>query len=153
MQDNFWTEPTIPPGYQPDSDRVGKDAELNAIAALCSTGAVGIGDWHSGQSNATLMHRLAASNGLLLKPDRPLVPLTSMLQGLLDIKGGLTAAQWKAGSRLWGTHSSCVTQDPAIAPELATEPTRRLSGHASIAAMAAMPVPAALASLTQVYVQ
>ena len=152
-KDNFWTEPGIPPGYQQDSDRVGKDAELNAIAALCSTGAVGIGDWNRGRSNATLLHRLAASNGLLLKPDRPLVPLNSMLHGLLNINSTTTAAQWLAGGRLWGTHASCATQDPTLAPELATKPTRRLSGHAYVTAAETMAVPAALASLAQVFVQ
>ena len=36
------------------------------------TGVVGIGDWQDGMTNGTLMRRLARSDGILLKADRPL---------------------------------------------------------------------------------
>ena len=51
-----------------DSGRNGKDAQLHALAALLSTGPVGLGDTCVGEEcmvNATLVHRLARADGIL----------------------------------------------------------------------------------------
>ena len=52
----------------------------------------------------------------------------------------------KCGSRLWQTHATVWTEDPAKAPELATAPTRRLVSHAGVDATDQASVPAALAT-------
>lgn len=53
------------------------------------TGVVGIGDWQDGMTNSTLMRRLARSDGILLKADRPLALMD--LQLASDVSTPVTA--------------------------------------------------------------
>lgn len=165
-KDNFWSSfrDLYKDGGGQDSGRNGKDAQLHALAAVLSTGPVGLGDTCVGQEcmvNATLVHRLARADGILLRPDRPLAPVDVMFGALLgstqqrSMPGLCTPAEEKApdaprsqkcGSRLWQTHATVWTEDPAKAPELATAPTRRLVSHAGVDATAQASVPAALAT-------
>ena len=59
---------------------------MHAVSALL-TGVVGLGDWHSGMTNGTLVRRLARADGVLLKPDRPLAPMDLMLGAFVNASG------------------------------------------------------------------
>jgi hypothetical protein len=76
-KDNFWSSfrDLFQDGGSQDSHRNGKDAQLHAIAAILSTGPVGLGDTCVGTQcmvNSTLVRRLARADGVLLRPDRPM---------------------------------------------------------------------------------
>jgi hypothetical protein len=145
-KDNFWTEFTNLTALNFSGTRTGSltghDAEVHAVAAAL-TGIVGIGDW-IGATNRTLLHRLARSDGVLLKPDRPLAPMDLMIAGwakpaadndTATNSGSSTSAPSRRGlpgsadgARAWSTHVTCTPEDPN-APEITTTPTRRLVSH------------------------
>ena len=159
-KDNFWTsfrDLHLDGGSQ-DSGRNGKDAQLHALAAILSTGPVGLGDTCVGDEcmvNATLVRRLARADGVLLRPDRPMAPMDVMWGGLLGgvraMPGLCTPSQDahptpSCGARLWQTHATVWAEVGARAPELATAPTRRLVSHGGVDATDQSSVPAALAA-------
>ncbi len=169
-KDNFWTSfrDLFADGGSQDSSRNGKDAELHAIAAVLTTGPVGLGDTcvttDTGavecMANATLIRRLARADGVLLRPDRPLAPADVMFGSLLGDSAGrampglCTLKQEKqpaaesadCGARLWQTHATVYPEDVSRAPELAVVATRRLVSHAGVDATDQRSVPEALAA-------
>lgn len=132
----------MPPGYHPDG-RNGRDCELHAVNAVLSTSVVGLGDW-LGMTNATLVRRMARADGILLKPDRPLMPMDAMFAGIVGAARALP--DYHLGARLWHTHATVAREDPTTAPELATAPTRRLVSHMGFSATLHATVPAAVAA-------
>ena len=164
-KDNFWSsfrDLHLDGGSQ-DSGRNGKDAEMHAIIALLTTGPVGLGDTCVGDEcmvNATLVRRLARADGILLKPDRPLAPMDAQFGGLLPPgtarampglctvtqEGGPHPEVAQCGARLWQTHATIYPEDTARAPELVTEPIRRLVSHPGVDATLRRTVPEALAA-------
>lgn len=149
-KDNFWTSArqvhinstaTLYEGSQ-----VGHDAEAHAMVALL-TGVVGIGDWQGGMTNRTLLRRMARSDGVLLKADRPLALMDLQLAGMIN--GSRALPDTDLGSRAWSTHVTCA-HESADAPEIATTPTRRLVAHAGYDATERLRVPDALAQLERI---
>jgi hypothetical protein len=69
----------------------GHDAEAHAMVALL-TGVVGIGDWQDEMTNGTLIRRLARSDGILLKADRPLALMDLQLAGMINGSRALCGA-------------------------------------------------------------
>ena len=112
-----------------EGSQVGHDAEAHAMVALL-TGVVGIGDWQDGMTNSTLMRRLARSDGILLKADRPLALMDLQLAGMVN--GSRALPNLESGARAWSTHVTCA-EESADAPEIVTAPTRRLVSHAGYA--------------------
>jgi hypothetical protein len=123
--------------------QVGHDAEAHAMVALL-TGVVGIGDWQDGMTNSTLMRRIARSDGILLKADRPLALMDLQLAGMIN--GSRSLPDTETGARAWSTHITCALES-ADAPEIATKPTRRLVSHAGYDATLRLRVPDALKQL------
>ena len=146
-KDNFWTSyrDWTGTGFRPDRPTAGHDCELHATAAILSTGPVGLGDY-IGMTNATLVQRLARTDGILLRPDRPLAPMDVLVSGLVGVRGLAN------GARLWTTHASVAAEDPAC-PELVTTPTRRLVCHTGVDATRVTTVPAALNGLAAYLMQ
>jgi hypothetical protein len=108
------------------------------------TGVVGIGDWQDRMTNGTLMRRLARSDGILLKADRPLALMDLQLAAMVN--GSRALPGTALGARAWSTHITCA-EESATAPELATRPTRRLVSHAGYDATLRLRAPDALARL------
>lgn len=141
-KDNFWTtfDGDIDAlGFKRNTNETGMDAELHAICAILSTGPVGIGNYINA-TNRTLLQRLARSDGTLLRPDRPLIPMDSMW-GLLTtprsprgMPNNCYAFNPSAhcGAHLWQTTASVGVESAVDAPELTTSPTRRLVSHTSV---------------------
>lgn len=135
-KDSLWTtnsnlQEMRAAGFVNDSTFVGRDCELQIVAALMSTSCLGIGDWKA--TNATLLRKVAMQNGILLQPDRPMVPLDAMFSA----RDGWwlssnNTSQWDAGARLWGTHAS-VGIEAADAPErMVGRTTRQLVSHSGV---------------------
>merc|ERR1719272_2909593 len=122
-KDNFWTSAkkvhTNSTTVMYEGSQVGHDAEAHAMVALL-TGVVGIGDWQGGMTNGTLMRRLARSDGILLKADRPLALMDLQLAGMVN--GSRSLPGTGTGARAWSTHITCA-EESAAAPEIATRPT------------------------------
>ena len=79
-KDNFWTANVTDNHYQKGANspkNPGSNPELNTIAAILSTGPVGISD-KVGHTNATLIMRTCDANGTLLQPSKPLTPSERM---------------------------------------------------------------------------
>ena len=127
-KDNFWTSyrNLSSLNYAASGAQVGHNAEVHAVSALL-TGIVGIGDYSGGMTNRTLVRRLARTDGVLLKPDRPLAPMDLMLGAFTNASRALPAGV-QVGARAWSTHVTCAPESPD-APELTKVPTRRLNSH------------------------
>ena len=81
-------------------------------------------------TNASLVRKLARSDGVLVRPDRPLAPMDAMWGMLLGNRSGrampglCTPAQdaqgpkAACGARLWQTHATVAVEDVEKAPEL-----------------------------------
>eukprot|EP01047_Picozoa_sp_COSAG01_P042685 COSAG01_NODE_3740_length_5746_cov_2.375421_6_plen_295_part_00 len=84
-KDNFWTSNISGNPYQRPTDshprNPGSNPELNTIAAVLSTGPVGISD-KLGHTNATLVMRTCGSDGTLLQPSKPLTPSERMFTSI-----------------------------------------------------------------------
>ena len=86
----------------------GSNPELNTIAAILSTGPVGISD-KVGYTNSTLIMRTCDANGTLLQPSKPLTPSDRMFTEIGDAgdcpgcRGGLP--QDGSSAQLWSTYS------------------------------------------------
>ena len=144
-KDNFWTAyknlSTV--GNYSSMTRfsqIGHNAEVHAVSALL-TGVVGLGDWHDGMTNGTLVRRLARADGVLLKPDRPLAPMDLMLGSFVNASRRLPGIPGEP--RAWSTHVTCATESPD-APELMKTPTRRLVSHVGYDATLRQRVPDSL---------
>lgn len=73
-KDTLWTTTNyyyVPPGCDQQPDHEQPAIELHAVLALMSTGPVGISD-AIGQTDKSLVRRMVAKNGDLLKPSRAL---------------------------------------------------------------------------------
>lgn len=90
---------------------------------------MGLGDY-TGMTNVSLVKKLARQDGILLKPDRPMTPMDCMFGAVIGVKRGLP--DYAKGGRLWATHSSVAVENATTAPELATNPTRRLVSHQGV---------------------
>ncbi len=163
-KDNFWTSwrDLKADGGSQDSQRNGKDSEMHAVIALLLTGPVGLGDTCVGDEcmvNKTLVQRLARADGILLRPDLPLVPVDAMFGGLLGGKvrsmprlctvqqeRSQNASNEACGARLWQTHATVWLEDKDTAPELASSPTRKMVSHAGTTATDYVNIEAALAA-------
>jgi hypothetical protein len=140
---------------------------MHAINALLMTGPVGLGDTCVAgvcMTNASIVHRLARADGVLLRPNKPLTPMDVMWGSLVHRDATSAAgpvrqmpylctpaqedigATAKCGARLWQTHSTIAEENRSTAPELATAPTRRIVSHSGVDAAAQTTVPAALAA-------
>jgi hypothetical protein len=92
-------------GVWPWSDVFMSSEEGNLTLATLSGGPVGVGD-ALGASNGTLLLRAVRSDGVIVKPDAPLVPLdSSILDGARAIDRPMVAATW---SDLGGLRASYV---------------------------------------------
>ena len=83
-KDNFWTSNVSNNPYQKGGNEPtnpGSNVELNTIAAVLSTGPVGISD-QLGGTNATLIMATCRSDGVLLQPAKPLTPSERMYVNL-----------------------------------------------------------------------
>lgn len=102
-------------------------------------------------TDGALVQRLARVDGTLLKPDRPMTPVDAMFGTLAGAARG--QPDYAKGARLWATHATVAPEDAALAPELATAPTRRLVSHSAVDATLHQTVPTALAALHDYHLQ
>jgi hypothetical protein len=114
-KDNFWTTNVTDNPYQKGSatpKNPGSNVELNTIAAVLSTGPVGISD-KIGATNATLIMRTCDANGRLLQPSKPLTPSERMYTEIgqagfcSTCRGGLP--QTGSDGELWSSYSAVKT--------------------------------------------
>jgi hypothetical protein len=89
-KDTLWTSTNgkfAVPGCPWTPDHEAPAVELHVVVALMTTGPVGISDGFN-MTNATLISRTIAQNGLLLKPSKPLTSVDSMLDGYANAPKG-----------------------------------------------------------------
>lgn len=115
-KDNWWSTPNQPrprnlgPAGPPPCDGGSRNVTntfLHALVATLSTGPVGFSD-ALGYTNATLVLSTCATDGLLLKPSRPLAAIDrtfsrSPSAAGVDSSSGPTVP---AGSHVWATHTT-----------------------------------------------
>ena len=151
-KDNFWTTNVTDNPYQKGSatpKNPGSNVELNTIAAVLSTGPVGISD-KIGATNATLIMRTCDANGRLLQPSKPLTPSERMYTEIGNAgfcstcRGGLP--QTGSDGELWSTYSAVGdSDDPSVMQWLTVGV--RIGCHGSANCDAHVPLPLSKADL------
>eukprot|EP01095_Lingulamoeba_sp_RSL-Kostka_P008909 TRINITY_DN3039_c0_g1_i1.p1 TRINITY_DN3039_c0_g1~~TRINITY_DN3039_c0_g1_i1.p1 ORF type:complete len:790 (+),score=190.98 TRINITY_DN3039_c0_g1_i1:60-2429(+) len=76
----------------------------HALASCLSAGPVGIGDGYKG-ANKTLINMLSASNGLLLKPDRPIVTIDNFYKSVFDFDSDFSKNNHSTHGQVWSTYT------------------------------------------------
>jgi len=93
-KDNFWSTSVQPGNYY---KRIEPRPEIPLITALLSMGPVGISD-KIGYTNDTLIKRSMNSNGLLLKPSKPITSIDAMFD--VNVNNKVNGYVWETFSEV-----------------------------------------------------
>lgn len=117
-KDTFFTNETQLGCPRAGSDCIEPDTDLHALMALHSLGPFGPGDrlhW----SNKTVIMRSCRSDGLLLRPDTPMIPLESTWSQAFGTRGGGVPTVWASHTTIGSLRFASVLSTEsnyAVAP-------------------------------------